>query len=143
MNGHRIYAAIPWLVVDTDWVAFLDDDNWFQPTHIQGMLDAVAQSTCPSKVTWAHSLRTIYNDDGTQVADDKCESLGLLHECWDRPEHFCDTSTLMIRRKLACQLCSLWESLTPDRGLSACLIKDHVGVTSSNHTLSQRVAATL
>jgi len=32
-NGHRIYGAVPYLV-DSDYVMFLDEDNYIDPAHI-------------------------------------------------------------------------------------------------------------
>ena len=36
--GHRIYAAYPHLV-NTDYVVFLDEDNWIEPNHVQSLVD--------------------------------------------------------------------------------------------------------
>jgi glycosyltransferase involved in cell wall biosynthesis len=140
MNGHRIYAAIPWLV-NTDWVAFLDEDNWYEPNHISAMLQAVGTNAAGSKgMEWVHSLRSICSDEGHSLVKDCCESLGLLHPTWDRPGHFCDTSTLMLRRSLACKLAPLWDvPLVADRYISAQLVKDHMGTTSASHSLNYTV----
>lgn len=133
MNGHRIYAALPWLV-NAKWVAFLDEDNWYEPDHIEQLLKAT--SAVPG-ARWAHSLRKICANDGTLLCNDDCESLGLLKPVWDRPaEHFCDTSTLFLSRQLACSLSPLWDKrLVADRQVSAELVKTHVGATSPHHSL--------
>ena len=36
--GHRIYAAYPHLV-NQDYICFLDEDNWFEPNHIETMVE--------------------------------------------------------------------------------------------------------
>ncbi|WIA10846.1 hypothetical protein OEZ85_011012 [Tetradesmus obliquus] len=134
MGGHRVYAALPWLVT-TEWVAFLDEDNWYDDSHICDML----QAAC-NKAEWVHSLRRICADDGTVLVEDNCESLGLLHPSFNSQQHFCDTSTLMLRRQLACELSPLWNiRVVADRQLSARLVKAHRGATSLHHSLNYTV----
>lgn len=67
--GHRVYAASPHLV-NHEFVAFLDEDNWYAPEHLPAMLAALQNADA------AWSLRKIVNKDGTFVCNDDCESLG-------------------------------------------------------------------
>lgn len=71
INGHRIYAAFP-LLLNADYILFLDEDNWFELDHVSSLVDALENSGAD----WAHSMRKIYTHDGVYVADDNCESLG-------------------------------------------------------------------
>ena len=32
--GHRIYAAYPHLI-NSDYILFLDEDNWYEPNHVE------------------------------------------------------------------------------------------------------------
>lgn len=137
MNGHRIYAAMPWLL-ECDWVALLDEDNFYDSDHIEGLLDAAREQG----TQWAHSLRKVCADSGQVLVEDKCESLGLLHQCWDRGEHFCDTSTLLMRRQLACALSPLWDCpVVADRRVSAELVRCHKGATSARHSLNYTIGS--
>jgi len=72
-NGHRIYASIPSLV-NTKYVAFLDQDNWYKPNHVSSLVEILEKN---DNIELAFSLRSIYEKDKTYVTDDNCESLGL------------------------------------------------------------------
>ncbi|KAF6252140.1 hypothetical protein COO60DRAFT_1644264 [Scenedesmus sp. NREL 46B-D3] len=141
MCGFCVYAAMPWLLApDCDWVAMLDEDNWFAETHIQHMLQAAGG---PS-TEWVHSLRQVCSDAGELLVEDNCESLGLLRACWDRPgEHFVDTSCLLLRKDVARSLTALWGTpLISDRLLSAELVRTRKGATSLHHSLCYSIGPT-
>jgi glycosyltransferase involved in cell wall biosynthesis len=55
--GHRVYAACSFLV-NADAICYLDEDNWFEPNHIE-MLVSKLQEGNP----WAYSLRKIVDKD--------------------------------------------------------------------------------
>src|SRR4051812_42596664 len=38
-NGHRIYGAMP-MIAMTDYVCWLDEDNWFDEEHVETVLAA-------------------------------------------------------------------------------------------------------
>src|SRR4051812_7134985 len=69
--GHRIYAGISYFF-DHDYVSYLDQDNWFDPSHIEFMIATLRSNNWD----WCHSLRKIYDANGQYVCDDDCESLG-------------------------------------------------------------------
>src|SRR6188474_3105614 len=69
-NGHRIYGAFPFLL-ESDFVCWLDDDNWFDPRHIESLVQTVFKSGAP----WAFCLRKIVDLDGNVLGVDNCESL--------------------------------------------------------------------
>ena len=66
--GHRIMAAFSHLV-NHDVVLFLDQDNWFEPTHIETLVNEIKMFN----LDWAYSLRKIYDKDKTYICDDNCE----------------------------------------------------------------------
>lgn len=72
-NGHRIYASVPGLV-NSDYIAFLDQDNWYKSNHISSL---AAKLDGNNELELAFSLRSIYEKDKTYITDDNCESLGL------------------------------------------------------------------
>lgn len=69
--GHRIYASFPFLI-DTDYICFLDQDNWLEPNHVECLIEQVGDD----KADWAYSLRKIVDVDGSFICHDDCESIG-------------------------------------------------------------------
>lgn len=69
--GHRVMAAFSHLI-NHDVVLFLDQDNWFEPTHVESLVNEIKMFN----LDWAYSLRKIYDKDKTYICDDNCESLG-------------------------------------------------------------------
>ena len=92
--GHRVYAAMP-LMVNADYILFLDEDNWFEPNHVETMLNKIKSKD----LMWAHSLRRICNERGEYVCDDDCESLGRYPTFYDSTLNFVDTNCYCFRRE--------------------------------------------
>jgi glycosyltransferase involved in cell wall biosynthesis len=102
--GHRVYAAFSFLV-NADAVVFLDEDNWFEPDHIESMVNLMNEKS----LDWCHSFRKIYTESGEYLCDDNCESLGLVHPAWHNDEVFhVDTSSYMVRRDVAVRVGGAW-----------------------------------
>lgn len=100
--GHRVYAAISHLL-NTDYVCWLDEDNWFEPNHIETLVDALETGNDGLKSTnpamFAYSLRSIYDKDGNYLLDDNCESLGHYPIYGNEANgRLIDTSSYMFRR---------------------------------------------
>ena len=98
--GHRVYAAFTHLV-NTDFVLYLDQDNWFIPTHVDSCIKTIQQNN----LDWCYSLRDIYEDD-TFICHDDCESLGKW-QTYHGINHV-DTNSYCLRTKIAIQLASAW-----------------------------------
>jgi glycosyltransferase involved in cell wall biosynthesis len=99
--GHRVYAAFTHLV-DTEYVAYLDQDNWLEPEHIHACVDTIESK----KLDWCYSLRNIYNKDGTFVCQDNCESLGKW-QTYHGMNHV-DTNSYCIKSQVAIKLSQVW-----------------------------------
>lgn len=99
--GHRIYAAFTHLV-NSDYVLYLDQDNWFDKDHVKSCVDLIEKN----KLDWCYSLRKIYDKDGNYICNDDCESLGKW-KAWTNVNHI-DTNTYCLTRKIAVQLASVW-----------------------------------
>jgi glycosyltransferase involved in cell wall biosynthesis len=114
--GHRIYAAIS-LLCNTEFVCFLDDDNWFEPDHIVSLISGIRANDS----AWAFSLRQIFDSEGNFVAPDNCESLGNLHPVFtDDSDRLIDTNCYLLRREVAVACAPLWyRSAVPTAGLPA------------------------
>jgi len=92
--GHRVYAAMP-LMVNADYILFLDEDNWFEPNHVETMINKIKSKD----LMWAYSLRRICNEAGEYICDDDCESLGRYPTFYDSTLNFVDTNCYCFRRE--------------------------------------------
>ena len=92
--GHRVYAAMP-LMVNADYILFLDEDNWFEPNHIETMVNKIKSKD----LMWSYSLRRICNEAGEYACDDDCESLGRHPTFYDHMLNFVDTNCYCFRRE--------------------------------------------
>ena len=101
--GHRVYAACSFLV-NADVIVYLDEDNWIDRTHIETLVNTLNESGAQ----WAYSLRNIYEEDGTYVCPDDCESLGKWPTYFDEKIFHIDTSCFAIRRNIAVSVGHSW-----------------------------------
>ena len=101
MNG-AICAAGAFLATE-DYITYLDDDNWFEPNHIESMVSAIGDNA------YAYSLRKLIEPDGTFWANDDGESIGHFGE-------MVDANCLMLQRNLAQGIAPLCMTSTPEGG---------------------------
>jgi len=73
--GNRVYAGISNLV-NADHVLFLDEDNWFEPGHIETMLQMFKMPNREHE--WCYSLRKCVDQKGDYLFNDDCDSLGVF-----------------------------------------------------------------
>jgi len=108
-----IFAAAPFLT-SSDWVVFLDDDNWLDPNHVQSLVD-LAES---NDLKWAYSLRRFVTVDGKPICDDDWCSLGHIPGIKADAPVLVDTSCYLVDRKLACRVGQAWTvaPMLGDRG---------------------------
>lgn len=100
--GHRVYAACSFLV-NADIICYLDEDNWFEPCHIEKLVKKIEEGN-----DWAYSLRKIYDKQGNYLCDDNCESLGKWPVYFNPQVHHIDTSSFAIRRDIAVRIGHAW-----------------------------------
>lgn len=137
LNGQRIYAAYPHLV-DTDYVFFLDEDNWYEPNHVETLVNVLQNNN-----EFAFSLRKVYNVDKQYLCEDNCESLGKW-PIWfkhDSPEYLIDTSSYAFRKEFIQKTCQLWHTgpWGEDRRYLA-MVRNHARFdTSGLYTLCYRL----
>jgi glycosyltransferase involved in cell wall biosynthesis len=135
-NGQRIYAAYPHLI-NTDYVFFLDEDNWYAPDHVESLVKVLELND------FAYSLRSIYDEHKNFLCEDNCESLGKwpIYFTHDDPQYLVDTSSFAFRKDFIQKTSHLWHSGAwgeDRRYLYA--VKDHCKWdTSGKHTLSYRL----
>jgi len=129
-NGHRIYAGVPFLLPGSEYVAFLDEDNWYHPAHLATLCDLMKFKG----LAWAHSLRTVHSDSGDMQCYDLCESLGVLGD-------FADPSSLIMTRDVAMRISEFWNKparpvgkTEADRDVYSALARFGGGGTTGLHT---------
>ena len=101
--GHRIYAAASHLI-NTDYVLYLDQDNWFDNNHVSTQIAAIERNDWQ----WGHSLRKIADKYGNYLCLDDCESLGKWPIYLSNEHRLVDTSSFCIRRDVVAQIGSVW-----------------------------------
>lgn len=130
--GHRIFAAYPHLV-NEDYILFLDDDNWWEPNHVQTLIDLCEEK----QLDFTHSLRNVFVDDKF-LAEDKCEAIGRWPIAWfDGNQYLVDTSSYCFKRDWLIHACHLWHwSWGGDRRFFM-IVKDQTKYeTTGLHTLN-------
>ena len=100
--GHRVYAACGFLV-NADVVCYLDEDNWFEPNHVEKLVERIKKG-----VDWAYSLRKIVDKEGNFVAEDNCESLGQWPIYFNKDAFHIDTSSYMVKIDIARKIGQAW-----------------------------------
>jgi glycosyltransferase involved in cell wall biosynthesis len=101
--GHRIYAASSFMV-NTDYVLYLDQDNWMQPNHVETQIANCVQN----QLDWGYSLRSIYSPTKEYLLDDNCESLGRWPIFLSDHHYLVDTSCYCIKREVIVQIGGAW-----------------------------------
>jgi len=100
--GHRVYAACSFLV-NADVICYLDEDNFFEPNHIETVVKKLQEGN-----DWVYSLRNIYDKEGKFLCEDNCESLGKWPVYFNPEVHHIDTSCFAIRRDIAVHIGHSW-----------------------------------
>jgi len=100
--GHRVYAACGYLV-NADLICYLDEDNWFEPNHVEKLVERIKKG-----VDWAYSLRKIHDKESNFVCEDNCESLGQWPIYFNKDAYHIDTSSFMVKADIARKLGAAW-----------------------------------
>lgn len=100
--GHRVYAACSFLV-NADVICYLDEDNWFEPNHVDSLVKKIQRGN-----DWAYALRKIYSKTGDYICDDNCESLGKWPVYFNHQVFHIDTSSFAVKRDIALQIGHSW-----------------------------------
>lgn len=136
--GHRVMAAFSHLV-NHDYVLFLDQDNWFEPTHVESLINTIETF----KVDWSYSLRKIYDKDKNFICDDNCESLGRWPVWVNDQAYLIDSSSYCFKTPFIRQFGHIWDhGWGADRRFYT-IIKDQLKhqnyQTTGKHTLCYRL----
>lgn len=136
--GHRIYASYPHLI-DSDYVLFLDEDNWYDPDHVASLVSVLEEGN-----DFAYSLRKIYDADKNYIADDNCESLGKWPIWFSAKEpitqHLIDTSSYAFDRNFLKNVAHIWHfGWGGDRHFYNAVRERAKHDTNGKHTLCYRL----
>ena len=136
--GHRIMAGFGHLI-NHDYVLFLDQDNWFEPDHVDSLLNTIETK----KLDWAYSLRQIFDKDKNYNTVDNCESLGRWPAWVNKDAYLIDTSSYCFKTSFYRQVCHIWDfGWGGDRRFYT-ILKDHIKhdnyACSGRHTLNYRL----
>lgn len=144
--GHRVYASIPFLL-DCDYVAYLDEDNTYDPSHLMEMHTLISRED----LDWTFSLRKIVDKEGQFLADDNCESLGnLCHSVLGWNDFLVDTSCYLFKLNVARDVSPHWmhrtrqkDGVEADRSVTQFLLTHptYKGKGTAKHTLNYMVAS--
>lgn len=138
MNGHRIYAAFPFLI-NSEYVFFLDEDNWLDPNHISSIVSSIQANS----LDWAFSFRKIYTQEGDYVCADHCESIGD-YPAYSGKRGLVDTNCYGFTRNALVKASSYWyHPLGADRYFFQYLKKiapkfQSTGLFTTNYRLSNK-----
>lgn len=102
--GHRVMAGFSHLV-NHDYILFLDQDNWYDPSHVESLVDEITKY----KFDWAYSLRKVYNKDKKYVCEDDCESLGRWPVWVNDEAHLIDSSSYCFSLSFLRSVGHLWD----------------------------------
>lgn len=93
------------------YVAYLDDDDWFEPEHLSSLLTAIRGHE------WAHSLRTFVNPYNLEaMCVDSIENLGPNKGVYAMSGGFACPSSLMIDKRACAAILHLWSEAGAPRG---------------------------
>lgn len=141
--GHRIYAAIPFLI-DCDYLIYLDDDNWIDSDHLKDCLSLLNKY----KLDWCYSLRKIFDKNSNYLCDDNCESLGIWG-AWCNHQSMIDTNCYFLTVSIAREVSKIWmakgycdDAPEPDKLLARYLIFNYPNcLTTGHYTLNYKLGS--
>lgn len=81
-TNSSINAIAPFLVKE-DVICYLDDDNWYEPNHIEACVSTLEQTNAP----YAYALRNLYTVKGEFICQDIVESIGFYPNRIEYPLH--------------------------------------------------------
>lgn len=137
--GHRVYASFTYLV-NTDYVMYLDEDNWIDPNHVESLVNLFE---IHAGLQWAFSFRKIVDENGKFICKDDCENLGYLGGtiC----QRHVDTSCFFIQTEIAKKVSHGWYGkFGADRQFYNLLFNNFGNHTySGKYSLNYRLGSTL
>lgn len=103
-----VFAAGAFLT-RSDWIFYLDDDNFYEPDHIESVLSFAERE----QLEWAYTLRKLVDKSGAYICDDDWVSLGRYkpRNGSEDGTRIIDNSCFAVTRKLAQRYALAWTAL--------------------------------
>jgi glycosyltransferase involved in cell wall biosynthesis len=130
-----VFAMAPY-VVDEDVIFYLDDDNWYEPDHIESLVALIEEHN----LAWAYSYRKIVDADGSFICDDNCESLGMQPNATGH--YLVDNSCYAVRTAIARRHSHAWYvPVVSDRNFQRELMQARLWTgTTGKHSINYRLS---
>jgi glycosyltransferase involved in cell wall biosynthesis len=137
-NGYGmapVFAMAPF-VIKEDIICYLDDDNWYEPDHIESLVEMIEKHD----LGWAYSLRKIVNNEGEFVCEDNCESLGCIPNAVN--QYLVDNSCYVVRTDVARRHSHAWYvPIVSDRSFQSELMRAKIRCGSTGkHSVNYRLS---
>lgn len=131
-----VFALAPFAVTE-DIMFYLDDDNWYEPDHIESLVEMIEKHN----LGWAYSLRKIVDNEGSLICEDNCESLGCIPN--SHQQYLVDNSCYAVRTDVARRHSHAWYvPIVSDRSFQAELMRARVPTgTTGKHSVNYRLSA--
>jgi len=126
-------------LINHDYVLFLDQDNWFEPDHVESLINTIETK----ELDWAYSLRQIFDKDKNYITVDNCESLGRWSAWVNKDAYLIDTSSYCFKTSFYRQVCHIWDHGWGGDRRFYTILKDHIKhdnyACSGKYTLNYRL----
>jgi glycosyltransferase involved in cell wall biosynthesis len=131
-----VFALAPFAITE-DVICYLDDDNWYEPDHIESLVEMIEKHD----LGWAYSYRKIVDNEGNFICEDNCESLGM--QLNSANHYLVDNSCYAVRTNVARRHSHAWYiPVVSDRSFQAELMRAGLSVgTTGKHSVNYRLSA--
>ena len=131
-----VFAMAPF-AVEEDIMFYLDDDNWYEPDHIESLVEMIEKHN----LGWAYGLRNIVDNEGNFICEDNCESLGCIPN--SHQQFLVDNSCYAVRTDVARRHSHAWYvPIISDRSFQRELMRaKHRTGTTGKHSVNYRLSA--
>lgn len=138
-----VFAAAPFLT-NSDYIFFLNDDDFYDPGHVETLVNIMAKNDCD----WGYSLRRFVNADGSIIGEDDYASLGFWPSPAPNPDgtkdYLIDNSCFALKNQVARDFGKYWlEPHQGDRMLLWQLMQNQTkgacsGITTVNYQINDQ-----
>ena len=130
-----VFALAPFAITE-DVICYLDDDNWYEPDHIESLVEMIEKHD----LGWAYSYRKIVDNEGSFICEDNCESLGM--QLNSDNQYLVDNSCYVVRTNVARRHSHAWYvPVISDRSFQHELMRAGLSVgTTGKHSVNYRLS---
>ena len=130
-----VFALAPFAITE-DVIFYLDDDNWYEPDHIESLVEMIEKHD----LGWAYSYRKIVDNEGSFICEDNCESLGM--QLNSDNQYLVDNSCYAVRTDVARRHSHAWYvPVISDRSFQHELMRAGLSVgTTGKHSVNYRLS---